>query len=402
MVKIGSVPAVTRTALVLLIVLSTVVATLRYTYYASLVTQRDKEIAANTPTPEDVSQGKNFPLDQALQQDLPRPTDLYVPFLTLVPGETHIFYPWVLITTSFVEQHIVAFIFAFMALLYGGRYCETVWGPREMTTFLLIQTTIPNFASLVLYGIWYMLFDNIDPMTGLERPRVTICGTAAVMSGFLVAFKQLLPEHTVVLFKGRMRFRVKTLLILYVAASMFWGILGNELQAVLAWTGFLTSWTYLRFYRTAYVDPVLPFHRGVGQRQLVFEHSNPSGIRVRGDASDAFAFHNFFPDPFRFIAAKVSVWVFPLFVATRLCTPFTESEVEAANGRAAARVSSATSYNVGLSPLDRQPRHLNARLEAERRRSLALRALDTELPSTPSVPARPSAAVLPLPKAGKD
>lgn len=408
MAKITTAPPVTKTALVMLAVLSAVVATLRYTHYASLVAQRDRDLAASMPTEADASEGKNFPIDKTLQKELPRPTDLYVPFVTLVPGETYVYYPWVLVTTTLVEQHVVPFIFAFAALLYGGVYCESVWGSRELGKFYALQSAVPNLAALALYGFVYWWFGNTDPVTGLDRPRVTICGTAAVVSGFLVAFRQLVPEHTIVLFRGRVRFRVKTLLFLYVAVSTFWGILGNELQAVLAWTGFLTAWTYLRFFRTAYVDPVLPFHRGVGpQQHLVYEHSDPSGIRVRGDASNAFAFHNFFPDPFRLIARRVSALLFPVFVAARLIVPFTDAEVDAANARAAARVSSAASYSLGSVPgagSSRPAARSNPRAEAERRRTLALRALDSELASSPapSVPARPSAAVLPPPKAGKD
>jgi hypothetical protein len=37
----------------------------------------------------------------------------------------------------------------------------------------------------------------------------TICGGVALQAGFLVAFKQLVPEHTVTIAKGIIRVRVK-------------------------------------------------------------------------------------------------------------------------------------------------------------------------------------------------
>lgn len=114
----------------------------------------------------------------------------------------------------------------------------------------------------------------------------------------------------------------------------------------LAIFGFLTSWTYLRFYKTIFPD-------------IESGQSAP----LRGDASETFAFAEFFPAPVKPAVATVSEQVFDILVSLRICTPFALAD--------------GPSYrsDVGLSR--RAPG--GARAEAERRRAIALKALDQRL-----------------------
>jgi hypothetical protein len=101
----------------------------------------------------------------------------------------------------------------------------------------------------------------------------TICGGVALQAGFLVALKQLVPEHNVTLFKGIIKIRVKHFPSLFLLVNSLSGLIfGTDVAAVLAWLGFLSSWTYLRFYKRSFPD--------LGSNQA------PS---LKGDASEIFA-----------------------------------------------------------------------------------------------------------------
>jgi hypothetical protein len=114
----------------------------------------------------------------------------------------------------------------------------------------------------------------------------------------------------------------------------------------LALFGFLVSWTYLRFYKTAFPD---------------LDTSQPS--RLRGDASETFAFAEFFPEPVRPAVAAFSNVIYNILVAAHICTPFSAADVSASRGESFTQRSAPGS----------------TRAEAERRRALALKALDQRL-----------------------
>lgn len=109
----------------------------------------------------------------------------------------------------------------------------------------------------------------------MENRFTAICGGVALQAGFLVAFKQLVPEHTVTLFKGVVKVRVKHFPALFLLVNTLSGpIFGTDVAAVLAWLGFLSSWTYLRFYKRSFPD--------LGSNQA------PS---LQGDASEIFGMY---------------------------------------------------------------------------------------------------------------
>ena len=112
--------------------------------------------------------------------------------------------------------------------------------------------------------------------------------------------------------------------------------------------GFVTSWTYLRFYKTVFPD---------------LESSQTASLR--GDASESFAFAEFFPAPIKPFVAAISEQIFNMLVAIRLCAPFSPADVSAARGE-----------NLHLQGRSHGGSN---RAEAERRRALALKALDQRL-----------------------
>lgn len=370
-------PPLTRVLLITVIICSIITATLRYhTYYlwAKNVEIQDKQALENSSS-EQLGDGKNFPPDQKNLNEIPNTSQLYVPFLTIVPGKSHYYYPWILITASFVEDSILALIFTASTLVYGARYCENVWGSKELGRFVLLQTIIPNLIALMFYSLVYSITDVPS------RSVVTICGSTAMVSGFLVAFKQLVPEHLIVLFRGLIKFKVKHLPMAFLIASTLMGFM-NDLYAIHAWTGFFTSWIYLRYIRVTYADPVLPFNNN--SSLVSHEHTTPGGVQIKGDASDSFALCEFFPEPFKHVIDKLSEPIFGLFIKLGIVRAFTQSEIDSANIRAYARVSSASPQQSSHYQPIRTRR--SARELAEHRRSLALRGIETASTPLPSPP----------------
>ena len=96
---------------------------------------------------------------------------------------------------------------------------------------------------------------------------------------------------------------------------------------------------------------------------------------MKGDASDTFAFVAFFPDAMHPVLAPICDGTYSMLIQLKLCTPFSNEAIEAGNESAASR-------SEGL------PSIMNSRggsggggrrAEAERRRALALKALDQRL-----------------------
>lgn len=169
--------------------------------------------------------------------------------------------------------------------------------------------------------------------------------------------------------------RVKHFPAIFLLANTISGLLfGTETAMILAWFGFLTSWVYLRFYRrspslTAATTGETPY--------------------TRGDASDTFAFAYFVPEPIHTPVAAFADKVYDLLVTLKVCTPFSAEDIDAGNEQAFARA------EVGLPTLTssgRGGRGGGRREEAERRRALALKALDQRLHAASSKPQVASAA----------
>jgi len=119
---------------------------------------------------------------------------------------------------------------------------------------------------------------------------------------------------------------------------------------------FITSWTYLRFYKTTFPD---------------LEASQSSSLR--GDASETFAFAEFFPDPIRAPVATLSDAIYDTLVTLHICTPFSAADMSASRGE---------SYRQSTNGAPG-----STRAETERRRALALKALDQRLNA--SMPKQP-------------
>lgn len=183
----------------------------------------------------------------------------------------------------------------------------------------------------------------------------TVSGTISLQISFLVAFSQLVPAHTVTLFRGILSMRVPRFPLLHLGVVTILTLtpIFSAASLLLAVFGLLTSWTYLRFYKTVFPD---------------LDSSQPTALR--GDASETFAFSEFFPGPAKPAVAAFTEQVFNVLVAMKICTPFSQAELSAAQG---------VNYLPRGAPG-------GVRAEAERRRALALKALDQRLTAATSAP----------------
>lgn len=181
----------------------------------------------------------------------------------------------------------------------------------------------------------------------------------ALEASFLVGLKQLIPEHTVSIFKGAIRMRVKHFPAVFILANMLSGpLLGTDTAVWLSFFGFLTSWIYLRFYRISEISSAA---------------TGGEGTIMKGDASDTFALVTFFPDVLHPVLSPLCDGVYSTLVHLRVCTPFSEEAIEAGNESAASRAEG------GLPNIMEGRAGGVRRAEAERRRAIALKALDQRL-----------------------
>jgi hypothetical protein len=209
------------------------------------------------------------------------------------------------------------------------------------------------------------------PLTPVLTPcsRTTISGGIAIQAGFLVSFKQLVPEHTVAIAKGLVRMRVKHFPAIFLAANTISGIvLGTETAMFLAYFGFMTAWVYLRFYRAS---PSLS------------SAATGDGSVIKGDASDTFAFAHFFPEPLQTPIGHFADGVYNVLISLGVCTPFSNEDIDAGNDQASARAEGGLPSI--MNPSSRGGKGRATRAEALDQR-LHAAAARTAAPSAPSAP----------------
>ncbi|KAI0328132.1 DUF1751-domain-containing protein [Cubamyces sp. BRFM 1775] len=269
-------------------------------------------------------------------------------WLILIPGSS-IFYPWTLLTSAFVESTIIELIFSLVVIPPSLRYLERLWGAIETLKFVAVTITVSNIIAVGLCWLEYMVFKNPDFLY-----EQAYHGQMALQIGVLVAFTQVIPEHQVQLF-GVLKARVKTLPMAYVTFSTVMCLIGFQCPFIVIQFGWLVSYIWLRFYKK-------------NSGEIL------SGGPAYGDRSETFAFVSWFPP---FIHTPITLLANTAhMLATKFhLIPTGSIDVEA-----------------GYSQLPG-----GARAEAERRRAMALKALDQRVASGASSPAPARAANGPTP-----
>ncbi|KAJ3173267.1 hypothetical protein HDU88_004729 [Geranomyces variabilis] len=279
-------------------------------------------------------------------------------YLALIPASS-VFWIWTFVTAGMWESNPISLLINSVGLLLAGKYFEPQWGLRSFIKYVLIVnvgTYIGVFLAIVMeYAVTMNSSWLFDSMAS---------GLAGLLAGFLVSFKQAVPEHSIKLF-GVISIRAKHLPSVYLLANLVLFILQViHVHFFIVLFGTLVSWVYTRFYK----------------RQ--------DGIK--GDRSETFSFASFWPDLLQPFIKPISNAVFKFAVSIKLCPPLT-SQLPTTRHDAASSPAAA---------LAQQPTPADA--DAERRRALALRALDVRLsepvPAPVSVPIPPTVAVNDAPK----
>lgn len=98
-----------------------------------------------------------------------RPDSPIIPYLPLVPSKV-LYYPWTLLTATFVEQNIFTLLINGATLFYGGKYLERAWGSREFGKFILAISLVPNVVAVLIYITWSALQRGANPSRSYASP----------------------------------------------------------------------------------------------------------------------------------------------------------------------------------------------------------------------------------------
>ncbi|KAJ2555851.1 hypothetical protein EV175_002171 [Coemansia sp. RSA 1933] len=281
-------------------------------------------------------------------------------FMILRPGFV-VSYPWTLVTSAFVEPNPLFFACGLLTLAFIGGFLERQWGPRSYGLFVAVATVVPALTSTIVAIAAYAVTSKSTLLYATQ-----VCGLPALVSGFAVGLKQLIPDYNVKVLKGALSFRMNDLPGLYtLVVPILYSLLGNLGGVLLVNIGFVESFIFLRFYKRNSSSP------------------------IRGDRSDAFAFITFFPELAHPLVRRISNGVYGAAVKCKLVTS-DEGYQQAVNLEAG-------SFGSGHAAAAESPRMVEdlepspEESDADRRRALASKALDMRLGSIPPSDASPSA-----------
>ncbi|QRV97519.1 integral membrane family protein [Ceratobasidium sp. AG-Ba] len=265
----------------------------------------------------------------------------HFPYLVVLPGSV-LWYPWTLLTSVFVETRILELVLSLLVVPPSLRYLERLWGSIETAKFIFVTVVVSNVIAVGLSWIEYIVLGNPE----LFLFGMVYRGQSALQTGILVAFTQLIPEHQVQIF-GVIKMRVKSLPMAYVTFSNIMCIIGYQAPFILIQFGWLVSWVWLRFYKRTVLEGSL------------------GGVTTLGDRSETFAFVNWFPPFAHKPVSMLSTFVYNNAVKFKLVQP---------SGSSGGEDNDLEMGNGGYAPLPG-----GARAEAERRRAMALKALDQRM-----------------------
>ncbi|KAJ8597627.1 DUF1751-domain-containing protein [Rhizopogon salebrosus TDB-379] len=254
-----------------------------------------------------------------------------LPYLTMVPG-TSLFFPWTFATSALVEISIIELIATLLVIPASLSYFERLWGTVETVKFIVVCVTGPNIIAFAFNWIEFAVTRNPDMLYGMQYH-----GQMALLISLLVAFTQVIPEHQVQIL-GFIKARVKRLPMAYLTFSTVMTLLGLQCPYILIQFGWFVSWIYLRFYK-----------RNVG---------DSLGGVTYGDRSETFTLTSWFPPFLHTPLSMLGNTSFKLATRFHLIPTSVPHDIESG----------------GYSQVPG-----GARAEAERRRALALKALDQRL-----------------------
>ncbi|KAJ1342926.1 hypothetical protein BSLG_002583 [Batrachochytrium salamandrivorans] len=275
------------------------------------------------------------PVDTSITS--PDALDGVKPLLAVVQGYV-LFRPWTLLTAGFTESRLGFLIINVPSLLFMGRYFENHWGAREFAKYTLVVTISTYLATTLALYATYIAYMDTKYLFGVQAN-----GLGGLLCGFVVAFKQAVPEHNISLYHI-ISIRAKHLPSIIFLVHFFLYALGMiHVSFYIEIFGMIASWVYIRYYKVQ------------------------DGIR--GDRSETFSFASFFPDALHPVLKPLSTYTYRFMVKYRLLPPLPAKSIIG---------------DVPPPPPRAPPGSEKA--DAERRRALALRTLDQRLQDQKSTP----------------
>eukprot|EP00667_Euglena_gracilis_P015312 EG_transcript_15929 len=225
--------------------------------------------------------------------------------LVLCPRNTFSLHLWNLVTYVLAEPSLISALLNAAMVAVMGRYVEPIWGASEMLKFIGIVTVFAGVGTFATATLICMVASS-SWLTDYY------CGFLPVIAGLTVALKQLMPDFEVQFFFARLRlkhlpfafvaFQVTLELLLGAGprpVSTMMDLNGQEVlqklpmrggSSLLVLFGAYGAWLYLRYF----------------QSYLNTAESSGMAASDRGDPSESFAFHSFFPEMLQPVARRVS------------------------------------------------------------------------------------------------
>ncbi|KAF6726064.1 Transmembrane protein 115 [Oryzias melastigma] len=251
------------------------------------------------------------------------------------------FWVWTLVTHGVVEQHVWGMAANVGTMMACGRLLEPLWGALELLIFFAVVNVSSGLLAGLSYLLTYVATFDLDFLFA-----VRIHGVAGFLGGVLVALKQTMGDTTVLRVPQVRLKAAPALVLLLLALLRLSGLLNSSAPLAAFSYGSLSGWVYLRFYQ---------------------RHS-----RGRGDMSDHFAFASFFPEAVQPVVGLLAGLVHSALVKMKVCRKMVKRY----------DVGAPSSITISLPGTDPQ--------DAERRRQLALKALNERLKRVEDQSAWPS------------
>jgi len=284
----------------------------------------------------------------------------------LVPQNTMVthFYVWNLLTSGFFEPRLFLALFTCGGILLFGDKLESVWGPKQYVIFVVgihlaiaVATFFTAYVCYVLDMQWMM--------------SQYYSGFLGVLAALTVALKQSMPD--VELTVAFISLRPKYLPFLLTSTGLCVDfIVRNGPHAMSIATkdgsappgsqtpflvyGSLFGWAYLRFLQAK-------------------ETTTADGAPIHGDLSESFAFHTLFPEPFQPLIAALCAFIYAMVRALGCCGVWHKQYEE---HLVATRVVVDEDDHI-FGDMSQGRSIASSTADAERRRKLALQALEARL-----------------------
>ncbi|ODV84013.1 hypothetical protein CANARDRAFT_182069, partial [[Candida] arabinofermentans NRRL YB-2248] len=285
--------------------------------------------------------------------------DIIIPSIQLVPNQS-IFNPWTFLSEPFVETNILKYFISIIILYFGITYLERHWNLNnenkifsETVYFITIISIITNFITVLIKFI-IALSTSSSSTTDLSLPVEH--GIFSISMSFIVVLKQLSPEHNIKLLKT-ISIRIRQLPFLILSLTFLLSLIRLSITPIVPiFTNFYITWVYLRYYQLNNIADLLP-------STTTTNSTSNSNSLVRGDASDTFAFIQFFPSQLQSYLKPLCRLTYHSSVFLGLFKPFNDDDIESGNLRTIKRLNTINSGGSMTGEI------------ADRRRQVALKVL---------------------------